>query len=153
MRPPLIRGGNVSGPPVGCGLVYASLGEDDKPLPHRWDSGRRIVGRLANGWQIRAVGEILLALFESDDVTGHDVANVCRSVWGSSGSEALAELYRVMEYLTDVARVVEEDKSGVFRVKRQPQDDVAAPSSPRTERAAPAPDQAQALEESKDVIQ
>jgi len=133
--------------------AQAALDSDGKPLPDRWDSGRRLVHRLADHWQLRAIGEILMVLFESDNVTGHDIVNVCRSVWGSSSSEALAELYRVMEYLTDVARVVEEDKSGVFRVKRHQVQD-AAPShiAPRTERIAPVTDQGIALDESKDIV-
>jgi len=127
--------------------AQVALDGEGKPLPDRWDSGKRTVHRLADNWQVRAVGEILLALFESDDVTGKDIANVCRSVWGASSSEALAELYRVMEYLTDVARVVEEDKGGVFRVKR-----------PRIQDAAPSPrvivpsEPVEAVEETKDII-
>jgi hypothetical protein len=134
--------------------AQAVLDADGKPLPDRWDSGKRIVHRLADDWQVRASGEILIALFEATAITGQELVNVCRSVWGSSGGDALDELYRVMEYLTDVACIVQEDNSGFFRVKRQQVQTITSlPIASRIERIASESETGTAIDEPKDLIQ
>jgi hypothetical protein len=115
------------------------LNEHGEPLPDRWQSGGRIVHRLADDWHVRAEGEILMALFENENVTGSDIANICRSVWGSRNSDAQAAFFLVMEYLTEKAQVVEEDKSGVFRVKRHLPEDKNSMSSKQLLDRTPTP--------------
>lgn len=137
-------------------LLKAQVARDEsnRPLPDHWTSGKRIVHSLSDRWRVRVVGEILLALFESENVTGHDVANVCRSVWGSAGGESQAEFHEVMEYLTEEVRVVSEDKGGVFRVKRQQAPELApVPASGRAERTASIAEGIQAEDESPDLVQ
>lgn len=93
------------------------LDKQDKPLPNNWSSGSIVVHRLPPGWVQRAEGEILVALFAGQDVTGDQLADIARSVWGSSSAEALAKVRAVVHYLVEVDRVQEDDR-GVFRVKR-----------------------------------
>jgi len=95
----------------------AALDERGKPLPDNWSSGRTIVHAFAPDWRMRAEGEILLALFTAQEVTGDHLVDIARSVWGSSGADALSMAQAVLELLIATQRV-EEDESGVFRVKR-----------------------------------
>ena len=95
------------------------LDEQEKPLPNAWSSGSKIVHRLAHDWMQRAEGEILLALFAAQDVTGDQLVDIARSVWGSSSAEALSRVRAVLQHLIDAGRV-QEDERGVFRVKRAP---------------------------------
>jgi hypothetical protein len=128
--------------------------ENSKPLPDQWSSGRHVVAVLAENWRYHAVGEILLALFESDNVTGKDVANICRSIWGSTGGEAEEEFHRVMEHLSEEVRLVEEDKGGVFRVKRpKSQESGPSPLATRMDRTQPVKEIAFEPDELKEVIQ
>ena len=76
-----------------------------------------MVNRLAPDWQLRTEAEILLALFEVEEVTGEDLLNVRRSIWGSSEAAALEKLYAVMNHLTE-SGCLQEDSGEVFRVER-----------------------------------
>jgi hypothetical protein len=127
--------------------------ETGDPLPVHWTSGSRIVCSLAPNWRLRTVGEILLAVFEAGNVTGQDVANICRSVWGSSEGPALDEFHAVMDYLMNDAHVVEEDTAGVFRVKRPKPNDRPIPGTTvRTERGIPASESADNTGNPEDLV-
>jgi hypothetical protein len=101
---------------LGAGVA---LDEKGKPLPHNWSSGNVVVQRLAPDWVLRAEGEILLALFAAQDVTGDHLIDIARSVWGSSSADALSKVQVVLQALIDGDRVHEDDH-GIFRVKRAP---------------------------------
>src|ERR1019366_6115278 len=106
-------------PSDSCLGLASYLMTGGNPLPDHWSSGNVIVNRLAPDWVRRAEAEILLALFAMQDVTGDQLVDVARSVWGSSSAEALSKVQAVLLVLIDAGRLQEDDR-GVFRVKRSP---------------------------------
>jgi hypothetical protein len=110
-----------------AGVLLAS---DGKPLPNSWQSGRCQVFALAPNWVTRVEGEILLALFSVQDVTGSQLADIARSLYGSASPDAINQVQEVVEYLMKVP-LLDEDTSGVFRVKRASHAESAPSTSTR----------------------
>lgn len=121
----------------------AVLDERGKSLPDHWSSGNLIVHRLAPDWVRRAEGEILLALFAVQEVTGDQLVDIARSVWGSSSAEAISKVQGVLQLLIDAGRVQEDDR-GVFRVKR-------ASSSEQTVSSLPSANESQTSQSDQEI--
>jgi DNA-binding winged helix-turn-helix (wHTH) protein len=94
----------------------AVLDERGHALPDEWSSKTLLVHRLAENWRSLAEAEILLALFGAQDVTGAQLMDIARSVWGASSAEAVSKAHIVLQLLIASGRVQEDDR-GVFRVK------------------------------------
>jgi DNA-binding winged helix-turn-helix (wHTH) protein len=93
-----------------------ALDSDGWPLANAWSSKRLVVHCLAGDWRRRVEGEIILALFEEQDVAGDQLLDVARAVWGSGSGEALSRVQSTLQKLIEADRVQEDDR-GIFRVK------------------------------------
>lgn len=94
-----------------------ALDAGGEALPNSWAGAHAVVTNFSMDWEKKVEGEILLALFGAQEVSGEDLRNIARSVWGSGNSEAEGKAHGVIQYLIEAGRL-EEDGSGVFRVRR-----------------------------------
>jgi hypothetical protein len=109
-----------------------ALDEHGRPLPDNWKSGVSVVDRLAPNAVKKLEAEILATLLAAEDITGDDVDDIARCLYGSADEPTnVLKVHDLLKFLIDNDRVYE-DKRGVFRVKEG--------SDTRGATASPAPE-------------